>query len=282
MSMHFSDLSASNSIELPMPEYGYTVSLTMQIKHFESECGYSWHDNGIANDSRILKIPGSIFTEQQYIDLSNFFLDQDLGRSEFMIDLGVGGGGFYPFGPDLDSAGVYRAKLLNRNSAGFQIDPWKHFASEFSFAMTLAHGYSYGYPEEPQGDFQIGPVGGLMFPQDGFKPVAKYGYRADISNGGLVSVVDSGKNIYETEIEVWANLSNAAKLIYHIQNTIRAGYFTMICGENYWPFDIENGDSGQFNCKLISDGTEKLTVEVKHVEYDQFRIPLKIWMQAAA
>ena len=42
---------------------------------------------------------------------------------------------FFPFGPDLGQSGKYKVHLLNRNSHGMQVDPWKYFASEFKFIL---------------------------------------------------------------------------------------------------------------------------------------------------
>jgi len=264
-------------IEVPNPEYGYTVSLVMQIKSFESGFGWDTFDNGVINDARILKIPGAIYSENEYQLLTSFLNHQARGRKAFEIELEEDSG-FFPFGPDLGQSGTYRVHMLNRNSQGMQIDPWKYFVTELSFILELGHGYEVDYTNRPEGNLGIGQVSGLMFPQNGFKPKIKRGLKCDVTNGRYASAVDVGYEKYETEIEIWANLSNAAKLVHEIQTVIRGNNFVLSCGNNYYPFDIDKNDSGNYYCKLISDNNENITVEVKHIEYDQFRIPLKIWL----
>jgi hypothetical protein len=266
-------------IEIPNPEYGYTVALVMQVKSFESGSSWDTFDNGILHDARILNIPGSLFSKEEYQELTNFLNHQDCGRKAFEIELPENSG-FFPFGPDLGQSGIYKAHLLNRNSHGMQVDPWKIFVSEFTFILELGHGYDIDYQSRPEGSFQIGSVSGLMFPQSGFSPIIKRGLRCDVTNGRYASAVDVGFNKYETGLELSANLPNAAKLIHEIQTAIRGSNFVMTCGQDYWPFDVEKSDSGSFYCKLLSSNNENLTIDIKHVEYDQFRIPLKVWMGA--
>lgn len=265
-------------IEIPNPEYGYSVSLVMQIKSFESGCDWSTFDNGVLHDARILSIPGSLFSKEEYGELTDFLNDQAKGRRSFEIEL-EDNSGFFPFGPDLGQSGKYKVHLLNRNSHGMQVDPWKYFASEFKFILEEGHGYVINYAARPEGSFRIQDVSGLMFPQSGFKPIIKRGLRCDLTNGRLASAVDVGYNKYEAEFELLANLPNAARLIYQIQTAIRGNIFWMNCGKDYWPFDKDKKDSGWFRCKLLPKNNENLAIDIKHIEYDQFRIPLYVWLK---
>lgn len=273
-------LSANgSSIELPNPEYGYTSSIVMPVKYFESDCGYHTFDNGSENDYRICSVPGSLFTRSEMTQLSEFMLNQNQGRSEFTIDLGLNSG-FYMFGPDLGDSGVFTVRMLNRKNSGLLIDPYLMYS--FQFEIIMVEKPIYTLPAiEPQGNFQIGAISTLLFPQEGFQPAANYGYGAISTNSGALSVVDTNNNTYKTKLNLWANQSNAAHLINYLQSqNARGGHIIIKTPENYAPFGVENNEDGEFICVLISESDRYLKIDIKHIEHDQFRIPLTMWLKS--
>lgn len=274
-------LSANgSSVEITTPEYGYSSIVHMPINWVETANGWDGWDNGKGQttyDYRTCKIPRFLFSKAMQADIVDFLLDSTKGRNtDITIELGESETGFFPFGPDKGDLGDFECRIINRMPTGILDNPWLYFGNEVEMVMVSAPQYAIPVPVD-QGDLQIGTVDGLMYPQDGIKPISKYGLRQDLTLSGAVNALDIAHNQYETEFELWANHSKAAALIDHLTGTVRNNDVSIVAPDNHFLYGAENGASGNYTSKLIQS-----SIEIRHIEYDQFRIPLKFWMKAVA
>lgn len=275
-------------ITVQKPWYGYEVSVHMPIITAEKyPFGYEFRDlfSDGSKDYRVLHTAKFMLPAAQKSDLNDFFRSAQLGRCETVtLSLGATPSGFFPFGPDQGDVGDFTLHLIDRVQGGQLWEPWKYWQDDLSFVMVSAPGYSPAAGAS-QGTVSIGTVSGLLYPQDGFRPVSHYNHRTDLSVSGVphsVDGVESGDG-WETAWDQVCNTGNAAALIAYLTGASgRAQAIDLTVGSDGYPYGMDKGDSGVYNSQFLGSertGSE-IVLRVRHDGYNRFTIPLSFWLNS--
>lgn len=262
------------SVNIDHPEFGYRVDINMLIRSTRTSSGWRMFDAGAQYDARICSIPKFLLDKTQSAVLNDFLDHAIKGRgNNITVDLGSNSG-FYLFGPDKGDSGEFVCQFIDRKHSGILFDPWLYTASEFQLHMVSAP--SYTMPDQvSEGNFGIGYVPGLKWPQAGIKNNAEYGLKSTSGYGATVGSVDANNSTYEAEFQVDCNTGNAAALIDYLAVNGRTFDIDIYSPENMYLFDMVNGSNKTFTTKLLNN-----TISITHNNHDQFSIPLRFWMAA--
>lgn len=254
------------------PEWSYLPSVHLAFEIIELSSGFSLWDNGIANDYRSCSIDRAILTESEAIDIDEFMRTH---RGEVVnMDLGTDSN-FFPFLPDKGDTGVFTVQIMDRKFG--QFDQFSQFSKSIDILMVTAPAYTLPSVTE-QGDFRIGLVDGLMFPQLGIDPSADYGIQHGVTYGGDYSNVDLGRTVFTTNFTQRCNKGLAAQLIAYLTGaTGRFQDIQITSPAGYYLYGMENGSSGVYTGKMIQK-----VIECRHLDFEEFEIPLSFWMREAA
>jgi hypothetical protein len=276
-------VNGANSVQIPQPLYGYRVELSMSFKVIAAADGTrtSWDDTAaLVPDKRTLIGLNFQCAESVQAYLQAFLNDAAKGRCETIIlRLGATPTGFYPFGPDLGDVGDFTCGILRNAPGGVLLEPWLHFPTDL--ALTLVTAPAYSLPTVvPQGNFQIGTVTGLSFPQAGFTVSKENNWKTGVTNTGVPYSVD-GKTAADRWTSAFANDGNASisgALLAFLKSTSGRGTdITIVAPDKFYMFGVENGAAGTYTTRLLDN---KLIIT--HNRFDEFSIPLSFWMKAAA
>jgi hypothetical protein len=276
-------LNGANSITIPLPLYGYTVDISMSFKISVAADGTRtiWDDTAaLVPDKRILSGCKFQLSASYQHAFQDFLTDETLGRCENIImRLGATPTGFYPFGPDLGDVGDFTCRIIENETAGALFSPWLHFESGLSF--TLVTPPSYSLPDiVSEGSFQIGTVTGLRLPQAGFKVERENNFKTVATNTGAPYSIDglTASDQYLTSWSQEGNASLAGALISFLKSTSgRGADITIIAPTKYYMKGAENNSGGTYTTKLLSN-----VLSITHNRFDEFSIPMNVWMKAAA
>jgi hypothetical protein len=137
---------------------------------------------------------------------------------------------------------------------------------------------------DSQGGVDIAGVTGLMYPQNGFKPVSNYNHRTDISRTGTPYSIDglTSSDSWETTFDLQCNDYKASELIRALSDsaTGRAGDVSMFFPNYSYPFGMDQGSGGNYSGKLLGSERTKneVIIKTRHDRYGQWTIPLSFWM----
>ena len=129
---------------------------------------------------------------------------------------------------------------------------------------------------ETEGAMQIGIISNLMFPFDFPKPEQSFGFSAITTREGAVSVSDrgnDGKMIF-TRFTIPAGRANMARLINHLQQTVRTNDITVIPPSDAYLFGIGYGSGGTYTCKMLNE-----VLQVSQVGWNNFELPLNFYLK---
>jgi hypothetical protein len=276
-------VNGANSIQIPQPLFGYQVELSMSFKVIAAADGTrtSWDDTAaLVPDKRTLSGLNFQLSYTDQAALQAFLNDAAKGRCETIIlRLGATPTGFYPFGPDLGDVGDFTCGILQNAPGGALLDPWLHFPT--GLILTLVTAPAYSLPTVvPQGNFQIGTVTGLSFPQAGFAVERENNWLTMATNTGVPYSVD-GKTATDRWTSAFTNNGNASvsgALIAFLKSTSgRGADITVVAPDKFYMFGAENGARGTYTTRLLDN---KLVIT--HNRFDEFSVPLNFWMKAAA
>ncbi len=262
----------AHSVVINNPEWSYIPSVHMAFEIIELHTGYSLWNNGIALDYRTCSIDRTILSAAEAIALDAFILAH---RGD-TIDMDIGtASNFFPFMPDKGDTGTFTVKILDRKFG--QFDQFNQFSKSFDLLMVSAPAYSLPSVFH-QGNFQIGSVNGLMFPQLGIDPAVGYGITHGVTYGGDYGMVDVGRNVFTTTFTQRCNKGLAAQLLAYLTGaTGRFQDVQIVAPSGYYAFGPSNGSSGTYTGKMIQN-----TIECRHLDFEEFEIPLSFWMREAA
>jgi len=272
-------VAGANTITIDNPMFGYSVEVVMAINVVESITGWKFFDLGVANDYRILSGIKHCLTAAQMADLIEFFANTAKGRGENVtLRLGATSTGFFPGGADLGDVGDFSVRLETQSPTGMQVAPWKRFNDDLILRVLTSPGT--GLPSQvDQGDFQIGTIDKLEYPQDGFKPSCDRAFSQTFTSDGTPAQVDlgTGADRWTTEWTQTANTSKMAALIDELSDTIRYSDNTIVAPANYYPFGIEKGSSGAgtFTVNLLTN-----SLKMTHLAFNEWSLPLKYWFKS--
>jgi hypothetical protein len=259
----------NDTIELDPPEWSYIPRLHLGFEVIETSSGYAHWDNSIANDYRTCEIDRSILDAVDAIAFDAFITDH-LGET-LEMDVGTGTN-FFPFLPDKGDFGTFTVKILDRKFG--QFDQFRQFSKSYSLLMVSAPAYTT--PEiAPQGDFKMGPVDGLMYPQLGIDPSVRYGAAHGVSYGGDHGMIDIGVDVHVASFTQRCNKGLAAALIAFLGSSVgRFQDIEITAPEGYYLFGSANGSSGTYIVKMAQN-----VIECRHNDFEEFEIPLSFWMR---
>jgi hypothetical protein len=279
-------IAGGSTITINRPGYGYAVDCVLPIVTADKHpSGYSFFDRDASKTDhyRVLNTATWQLPTDQKLALNAFFRAASLGRCETVtLRLGATATGFFPFGPDYGDVGDFTVRLLSQVQSGILLSPWRYWQDGLSLVLVTAP--AYALPSQvDQGSFQIGTVNGLLFPQEGFKPEARYNHRTDLSLSGVPSSIDGleSSDSWESSWDQQCNQSKAAALVSFLTGaTGRSADISVIAGENYYTFGGDNGSGNAYTCKFLGSSHErkKIIISIRHDRYNQFTIPMTFWM----
>jgi len=261
--------AGEDTITINNPEYGYIAYVNMAISVVETEHGYQLWDNGIGYDHRTCKVDRFLFSDTEAATLETFLNSH---RGEIIaLTLGTDSG-FFPFGPDKGDTGIFTIKVLERNFTLY--DQFNQFTKSFKWLMVSAPAYTLPAITR-QGNFSIGGVDYLMYPQTGISQGKEYGLSTSVTLGGDGYYVDKKVNVTTSGFTQNCNEGLAAALFaYMTGSNGRASDITIENAGRYYIFGVENGASDSYLCKNISP-----VIQCEHVGNEQFEIPLTFWLK---
>jgi hypothetical protein len=184
--------------------------------------------------------------------------------------------GFYPAGPHNGDSGTFTLRLINRDISEILDDPYLYFTHSFEFTITPPQTYT-PLTLRSEGLFSMLGLSGLRYPPMGFNAKSTHGYSAIDGYANRVSGIDSKVNLYRSSFDLICNQNNAGNVASRLSdvNFARTNAFTVYSQPNYYIFGIDNGtNAGEyFNAKLV-----KNEIEFTHDNYDEWKIPIDIWM----
>lgn len=261
----------AHTVEINYPLWeGYEASVFLATEIIETCAGFSIIDNGDSRMYRKCSIQRSWLSENECSNLDVFFNGH---RTDVLIEMDIGtDSGFFPFLPDYGDTGVFSVYLAGRKYG--QFDQFKQFNKSYDFILSSPPSYSIP-PVFTQGQFQIGSVDGLLYPQTGIVSDRVYGVNYGLTYNGTVSAVDIRRNIHTAGFTQRCNGGLAAELVDFLTGAYgRANDITIVAPDDYYLFDIANGASGTYTCKLIQN-----EITCRQLDYEEFEIPLTMWMK---
>ena len=293
--LRFITLDESYYVDVNRPNYGYETEIHMPISMQQSIDGaYSFWDNGYPSNGAGVPDYRVISTSQWQNDpttkaaLNEFFINTLKGRCENVtMSLGANPCGFFPFGPDYGDSGDFTVRLYDREQSGRLQAPYNWFEDNLKLVL-VPPAPAYTLPtQQPQGNFTIGSVQNIMFPQNGFQPVAKYNHQTGLTKTGVPYSIDgpSVQDSFETSFDQQCNQSKAAALCALLTGSSgRTNDITIVGQSNFYAFGMDKGSAGTYTCKFLGSSNTKseIIITVKHIGFNQFELPLNFWMKAAA
>lgn len=258
-------ISGTNTIDLEFPQFGYYVDLYLSLVIGEYFGNVDAWDNGIAYDKRILNLD-LLLPENEMLDLVDFLKNTDARNSEFTLRIPESENNFYPAGPDKGNSGDFIVSLINQKQSGVKISPYKWFNDGLQLLITPPDTILPNHVLE--GDFSIGSVSGLMYPD--ITPDTTTGIERKVSSGNSLYYVDSGtkSDMFFSKIKQPCNVSNAALLIDFIQSLNgRGNKIILQSPSEYYIFGAEFVNYLTTFVKLKNN-----VITIKHENWNQFSI----------
>lgn len=265
---------ALDELTVNTPQHGYESRIVMAMKKFKATNGeIRFWDNTSTYDARLCKCQ-FVLNYTMANNFKTFFNDPTKGRgSNVLMTLGLTKTGFFPFGPDYGDIGSFNVRMLDMTVSKQLHAPWKWWTIDCTFVLVLTY-QTYSIPTQyDDGNFQVGTVTGLRYPQDGFDQNTKYGMTNLAVFGGGMQETDKGiaGDTFGNNFDITANNTKASALVYYLVNTARGNQFNVITDTNYYAFGIHKNATATFACRL-----EDNEIVVNHYGYNQFRINMKL------
>lgn len=256
------------------PFFGYTTIIDMATEVREQDNGkYIVWDHGQAFDSRRC-ICNWLLSKSETLTLIQIFQDVAKGRG---VDLEMTpDSGFFPFGPDKGddgASGPFTVRVL-RIDAGPSIGhPEDFWNTEVEFIHNGSYP-SYTPPAEvAEGSLEIGTVSGLRYPEGMHTQAINYDIRTAVSYGGNAHTIDKTltADAYVSTLAMGHNEGNAAALLAHVQDTVRANDVTITPPANAFLFGREK-TAPNYLCKLIQS-----EITVIHERHNLFNMDMTFY-----
>jgi hypothetical protein len=277
------------AVEIPvnLPKYGYDAKIHMPIVTQKACDGsYSFFDprkTGLTGQYDYRTCDATLWNSPSGKEGLNLFLSGvTMGRAcDFTLSLGSDPTGYFPGGPDWGDKGDFTVRVVSRDQTGAMLAPWLWFQDGAQLIITGHPAYTPP-AQVKQGNFEIGSIQNLMFPQAGFKPKTDYNFDTGLSVSGVPHSLDSASasDTWESTWDQDLNTGNAAALINYLI-TNRDSNMALVAPSNFYPFGVDQGDSGIYSVKNIgSENTGKeIIISVKHIGFNQWIIPMNVWLK---
>jgi hypothetical protein len=267
--------NTETTISINPPKHGYIVDVNMALSITRAKNGaVSSFDNGSANDFRICSDVTFDLSAAEMVALVDLL--STAGRGAWLyIELGSTPTGFFPAGPDKGDTGNFLIRLLDIKSGGMQFQPWKYFNPTLSFLASPV--FTYTRPSElAEGDFQIGSVQNLRYPQSGINPAESFDVKTIVTRSGWPYSMDRGVSAdsFDTSFTMDCSHSKAAALVAHLTAAVRGNAVPITVPADSYLFGAKQASAGTFNSLLTSP-----TIKVTHNTFDEFGIDLNLWMK---
>jgi len=256
----------------------YRTEIRLSMKRTEKlgNGQFDWYDPGVAYDNRVCFLD-FLLPEDQQKALQDFLSDSDLGRGNtFQLKVPKG---IYPFGPDYGDNRRYVVRALNHDFSGSLNSPYQLFKTNIELLLISAPPNVIPDVTSKTGNFQIGSVLDLHFPESGFQPITEYKVNTAVLRGTGAALNAVEGDAYQSSFTLREQHSQAARLINYLQRTGRGGDITLTTTRGYWPFGRDkNGGypgAGTFTCGLLDN-----IITVSHIVHNQWEINLQVFFKS--
>jgi len=263
--MTLKHVASATTITISTPEFGYDVNVQLSTYiERQSDNSYKIWDDLVANDFRTLTATW-VLDSTDTNSLLELFRDKAQGRGEnleLVPDLG-----FFPAGPDKGDAGTFNVRMLTLNQRPVEMQPVLHFINEITFSFNGSFP-SYTIPAQvTEGGLTIGTISGLRFPQNGNNVNIGYAVNTQLAQDGTPYTIDisSIADFFETTFPMILQETNMAKLVEHLQTTVRGGTLNITPPANSFIFGRTGGGTATYLCTFIQS-----TIGLTHVTHDRW------------
>lgn len=244
---------SANSATIALPEYNYYTDVIMNMKRCDSGDGtLSWWDNTATYDTRICTAT-FLLDETDHNEFLTWYNDNTKGRGN-TVTLNVGSdSNFHPFGPDYGDTGSFTCNIIDYIDGGILYRPWKCFRTKVTFVLVASPNYTAA-DQVSEGNFYIGTVTGLRYPQTEFAPYHERAAYNVLTNDGSAQVLDMSTDAdqYNTKFLLEANEGNTAAILDYITDTARGAAFEIDNDSDVYPWggSVTEGNGSTVTCKL--------------------------------
>jgi len=266
------------TIEIPVPEYPYSVRVQMPITVSEpGDASVDTFDSGVAYDLRqcMCDIKCTAAEADALVALIRT-TSRNAVNPAFTIQMNTGSG-FYPFGPDKGDVGPFAANIRIENVDGVGSAPYLYHTVRLVITKSTATYPAYTLPTQiAEGLVEIGSVSGLRFPPEWLKPTQRIGIDTTIRWGGNWNEQSAGESSdrFRADAVVVCNQSKAAALVNELTAVVRGVSTTLTVPASAYPFGSDKADDGEFDVRLTS-----YTLEMLNPRYNQWEIPLSFTLE---
>ena len=270
--MTFNDGSTDLFVELPYQ--GYKSVINMLRKPSPKKSGkINFWDSGTTYDRytvscEILLTASETTTFLDYFSVTNRDSDVTLTPN----------GDFFPFTPLRGNTPNFVVRVSNiKQSGSLMKGGYKHFKIGFDMQFVDTAWPSYSLPStRSQGTLQIGTIGGLRYPIDGFKQEITYNINTVNQMGFNQKTVDWDSDAFNVSFELTLESSKMGALLNYLV-TNRNSDITIIGDTDQFVFGNQKLNSGTYTARCLN--TE---FEVLHQSYDRFTLSTKWQWRATA
>jgi len=268
-----------NKIMVSLPVFPYKTSIEFPFDIQKLNDGsYSSYDHGSTYDIRKCECT-FILDEGETLTFLEFFTNEyeygvNKGRAfDVTMRPTVSNSGFFPFGPDKGNNGDFDVGVIIKNISRIGNAPYLYFHIDVLIINTGSWP-TYSLPSEvSEGSLTIGNVSNNRFPPNWFNPSGGYGYFGTVLQDGSIEWIDrfEGADHYQTSFNMVSNESKTAKVIEYITGTARDDNFSIVSGNNIFPFGKNIPDNKTYTVKMIQN-----KIDITHVRHDRFEYSLKL------
>lgn len=269
----------THPVTLPQPEFGYRVEMSMPLVYSRRLDGsYGIKDASNSYDRRKCLDLRLTLDETQARDLYKLLREDDRGRgSTLTLQLGATATGFFPFGPDKGDANSFTCRARIVNSDKMHLEPWRYFQPTLELAYVSGPDSAYTWSDTVHdGTLQVGRIGGVGYPQDGYKVSADYGVEDTITQAGNAYENDFGEaaESYETRPALYGRYSKMASLVNHLLAVVRGNNMTVVFPDYSYPWGPHNDASGSFTVQplytSINPTNDCVVMTLTHTHHNYF------------
>ena len=270
----------STDVELPTPQWGYTVKIKYPISLTRLDNGFwvKW-DNGSNYDRRYLSCSW-LLEKTDAEALVGILRDSAKGRG-LMLTIKCGtASGFYPFGPDKGDSGDFQVMVTGSVPDASRGHPGDLFQVSCNFIFVGSYP-AYSIPAaQYEGNLTIGTVTNLRYPEGMHTQMVVYRTPTNETYNASGYSIDRAATAdnYESTMALDLLQSNMGRLIDYLSGVSgRANNIDVTPPNNAYLFGVENGATATYTCSWLDD-----ELEIVHSNHDQFSTSLSFGLISAA
>jgi hypothetical protein len=266
--------SGTNSASIAQPYFGYTCDIDLPF-HVEKKADghYSSWDDGTTYDKYMFT--GTFYlTAAQQSTMETLITTKAQGRGSNLTLTCVSGQGFYPFSPLKGDTGDFTVAVAGFIPFGIGEAPYKYFKTTIKLLATAFPAYALPADATDYGNFKIGTVSNVRFPEKWFTPKTTYNIDVGIpAQASEVDYLDFGEDgdRYDTEMELDCSTTKLGRVLNYIVGTSRASAVQCVTDTDSYMFGRDKNGNATYNCVLIDN-----VLRVKHNTYDRWSLNMSM------